>query len=103
MIIRGGENIYLAEVHSFLRHHPAIDELILFGVPDQRLGQELCVAVRLHAGHSLDADRLRHYCQGQIAHYKIPRYVLCYDAFPTTEHQSTKELLVADAIIKLGL
>ncbi|GGE64157.1 fatty-acyl-CoA synthase [Paenalcaligenes hominis] len=103
MIIRGGENIYLAEVHSFLRHHPAIDELILFGVPDQRMGQELCVAVRLQDGHSLDADRLRQYCQGQIAHYKIPRYVLCYTDFPSAEHQSTKELLVADAIIKLGL
>ncbi len=103
MIIRGGENIYLAEVHSFLRQHPAIDDLILFGVPDPRMGQELCVAVRLHSSHSLDTDSLRQFCQGQIAHYKIPRYVLCYTEFPTAEHQSTKDLLIADATIKLGL
>ena len=103
MIIRGGENIYLAEVHSFLRSHPAIAELVLFGVPDTRMGQELCVAVRLHDSHTLDASSLRQYCQGQIAHYKIPRYVLPYTEFPTAENQSTKELLVADAINKLNL
>lgn len=103
MIIRGGENIYLAEVHSFLRQHPAINELVLFGVPDARLGQELCAAVRLHPDQTLDADSLRQYCQGQIAHYKIPRYVLCYTDFPTAENQSTKDLLSADAIIKLSL
>lgn len=103
MIIRGGENIYLAEVHSFLKHHPAIAELILFGVPDPRMGQELCVAVRLHGDQTLDADTLRQYCHGQIAHYKIPRYVLCYDSFPTAENQSPKDLLQADAIKKLNL
>lgn len=103
MIIRGGENIYLAEVHSFLRNHPAIADLVLFGVPDKRMGQELCVAVRLHETQTLDADSLRHYCHGQIAHYKIPRYVLCYDQFPSAENQSTKDLLVADAILKLNL
>ncbi len=104
MIIRGGENIYLAEVHAFVRQHPAIAELILFGVPDPRMGQELCAAIRLHEGHTLDADGLRQYCHGQIAHYKIPRYVLCYDQFPSAgPNQSLKDLLEADAIQKLGL
>ena len=104
MIIRGGENIYLAEVHAFVRQHPAIAELILFGVPDPRMGQELCTAIRLQEGHTLDADGLRQYCHGQIAHYKIPRYVLCYDQFPSAgPNQSLKDLLEADAIQKLGL
>lgn len=104
MIIRGGENIYLAEVHAFVRQHPAIAELVLFGVPDPRMGQELCAAVRLlDNSQSLDADSLRQYCSGQIAHYKIPRYVLCYEQFPVAENQNTKDLLQADAIQKLGL
>lgn len=103
MIIRGGENIYLAEVHAFIRQHPSIAELILFGVPDPRLGQELCAAIRLHDGHSLDTEQLRQYCHGNIAHYKIPRYVLCYDQFPVAENQNTKDLLQTDAITKLSL
>lgn len=103
MIIRGGENIYLAEVHSFIAQHPAIAELVLFGVPDERMGQELCAAVRVHSGQHLDQDTLQQYCKGQIAHYKIPRYVLSYEQFPTAEGQTTKELLANEAIAQLGL
>lgn len=103
MIIRGGENIYLAEVHAFINQHPAIAELILFGIPDPRMGQELCAAVRLHDGHTLDTESLRQYCSGQIAHYKIPRHVLCYEQFPVVENQNIKDLLQADAIKKLNL
>lgn len=103
MIIRGGENIYLAEVHAFINQHPSIAEVVLFGVPDPRMGQELCAAVRLHDGHTLDSDSLRKYCSGQIAHYKIPRHVLCYEQFPVADDHSTKDLLQADAIKKLNL
>lgn len=103
MIIRGGENIYLAEVHAFIHQHPSIAELVLFGVPDQRMGQELCAAVKLHSGHTLDSDSLRQYCSGQIAHYKIPKHVFCYEQFPVANDHNTKDLLQADAIKKLNL
>ncbi|MCK0093765.1 AMP-binding protein [Rhodococcus sp. F64268] len=85
MVIRGGENIYPREIEEFLYTHPDILDAQVVGVPDAKYGEELMVWVRLHEGaDALDADALREFCTGKLAHYKIPRYVHIVDEFPMT-------------------
>jgi fatty-acyl-CoA synthase len=85
MVIRGGENIYPREIEEFLYTHPDILDAQVIGVPDTKYGEELMVWVRLRAGvRDLTADSLREFCTGQLAHYKIPRYVHVVDEFPMT-------------------
>ncbi|WP_282103359.1 AMP-binding protein [Halomonas getboli] len=84
MIIRGGENIYPRELEDFLYTHPAISDVQVIGVPDDRYGEEVMAWVKLADDETLDEDALRAFCQGKIAHYKIPRYVKFVDAFPMT-------------------
>ncbi|HVO04688.1 MAG TPA: AMP-binding protein [Candidatus Cybelea sp.] len=84
MVIRGGENVYPREVEEYLYRHPKIQDVQVFGVPDQKYGEELCAWVRLKAGESLTEAELQAFCQGQIAHQKIPRYVRFVESFPTT-------------------
>jgi fatty-acyl-CoA synthase len=84
MIIRGGENVYPREVEEFLYTHPAVEDVQVIGVPDARYGEELCAWVRLRRGQQLTEDELRAYCAGQIAHFKVPRYVRFTDEFPMT-------------------
>jgi fatty-acyl-CoA synthase len=84
MIIRGGENVYPREVEEFLYRHPKIREVAVVGVPDRRYGEEVCAVIQLHDGVSADAEEIRTFCRGQIAHHKIPRYVRFVDTFPMT-------------------
>ncbi|MDA8052231.1 MAG: AMP-binding protein [Rhodospirillales bacterium] len=84
MVIRGGENIYPREVEEFLYRHPKIEDVQVFGVPDQKFGEELCAWVKVRAGQTMTAEELRAFCEGQVAHYKIPRHVRFVDAFPMT-------------------
>mgnify|MGYP003607876383 CR=1 FL=1 len=85
MVIRGGENIYPREIEEFLYTHPDILDAQVIGVPDHHYGEELMAWIRLRANAStLSADDVRQYCTGQLAHYKIPRYVRVVDEFPMT-------------------
>jgi fatty-acyl-CoA synthase len=85
MVIRGGENIYPREIEEFLYSHPDIVDAQVIGVPDERYGEELMAWIRLRPGApTLDAAALRKFCEGQLAHYKIPRYVHVVDDFPMT-------------------
>ncbi|WP_108446567.1 AMP-binding protein [Halomonas denitrificans] len=84
MIIRGGENIYPREIEDFLYTHPAISDVQVIGVPDEKYGEEVMAWVKLSEGESLDEEGLKAFCKGQIAHYKVPRYVKFVDAFPMT-------------------
>ncbi|SDJ63817.1 AMP-binding protein [Billgrantia gudaonensis] len=84
MIIRGGENIYPREIEDFLYTHPAISDVQVIGVPDEKYGEEVMAWVKLSDGQQLTADELKEFCKGQIAHYKIPRYVKFVDEFPMT-------------------
>jgi fatty-acyl-CoA synthase len=84
MIIRGGENIYPREIEEFLYTHPAVADVQIFGVPDERYGEQVCAWVILRDGAELDEDGIREFCAGQIARYKIPRYVRFVDEFPLT-------------------
>jgi fatty-acyl-CoA synthase len=84
MIIRGGENIYPRELEEFLYGHPAIADVQVFGVPDERYGEQICAWVVLREGAELDEDGLRAFCGGRIARFKIPAYVRFVDEFPLT-------------------
>jgi fatty-acyl-CoA synthase len=84
MIIRGGENIYPREIEEFIYTHPAVADVQVIGVPDAKYGEEICAWVRLRDGHQLELDELTAFCQGKIAHYKVPRYLEIVDEFPMT-------------------
>jgi fatty-acyl-CoA synthase len=84
MIIRGGENIYPAEIEEFLFTHPKVAQVAVFGVPDERYGEEVMAWVQLRAGESATAEELRAYCKGRIAHYKVPRHIWFVQEFPMT-------------------
>ncbi|WP_448678424.1 AMP-binding protein [Delftia acidovorans] len=84
LVIRGGENVYPREVEEFLYRHPAIQDVQVIGVPDQKYGEELCAWAILRDGATLSEDGLRAFCKGQIAHYKIPRYIRFVESFPMT-------------------
>ncbi len=104
MVIRGGENVYPREVEEFLYRHPKIQDVQVIGVPDPRYGEELCAWVRLHDGEAATAEEIRAFCQGQIAHYKIPRYVKFVEAFPMTVTGKIQKFLMRDqTIAELGL
>ena len=75
MVLRGGENVYCAEVESAIFKHDAVGEVSVFGVPDDRLGEEVAAAVYLKDGHSIDADLLRAFLEARIAKHKIPQYL----------------------------
>jgi len=84
MVIRSGENIYPREIEEFLYRHPAIKDVQVIGVPDERYGEELCAWVIRNEGIDVTEEEIKAYCRGQIAHYKIPRYVLFVDGWPMT-------------------
>ncbi|MBV9941461.1 MAG: AMP-binding protein, partial [Solirubrobacterales bacterium] len=84
MVIRGGENVYPREIEEFLYAHPAIADVQVIGVPDERYGEELMAWVVLRPGASLSEEEVKEFCKGQIAHFKIPRYVKFVDSFPMT-------------------
>jgi fatty-acyl-CoA synthase len=84
MIIRGGENVYPREIEEFLHTHPDIADVQVIGVPDERYGEELMAWVIARPGASPTEDAVKQFCRGQIARYKIPRYVKFVDAFPMT-------------------
>ncbi len=104
MVIRGGENIYPREVEEFLYAHPAIKDVQCFGVPDQKFGEELCAAIVLKDGTTATEAEIRAFCDGRIAHYKVPRYVRFVDGFPTTvTGKVQKFVLRAETAAELGL
>jgi fatty-acyl-CoA synthase len=84
MIIRGGENIYPREIEEFLFTNPKVSEVQVFGVPDPKMGEEVCAWIQLRQGETATEEEIREFCQGQISHFKIPRYVRFVDEYPMT-------------------
>jgi fatty-acyl-CoA synthase len=104
MIIRGGENVYPREIEEFLYGHPAIEDVQVIGVPDLRYGEEICAWVKLRPGMALTEDELREYCRGQIAHFKIPRYLRITGDFPMTVTGKIQKFKMREtSISELGL
>ncbi|MBG9946032.1 AMP-binding protein [Brevibacillus formosus] len=84
MIIRGGENIYPREVEEFLYTHPKVLDVQIVGVPDAKYGEQVLACIRVKPNETLSEDEVRDYCEGKIAHYKIPRYIQFVDEYPMT-------------------
>jgi fatty-acyl-CoA synthase len=104
MVIRGGENVYPREVEEFLFRHPKIAAVQVVGVPDQKYGEELCAWVQLKPGVSANAEEVQSFCKGQIAHYKIPRYIKFVEVFPMTVTGKVQKFIMREAMMKeLGL
>jgi fatty-acyl-CoA synthase len=104
MVIRGGENVYPREIEEFLYRHPKIQDVQVIGVPDPRYGEELCAWVRLRDGETATPEEIRAFCQGQIAHYKVPRHVKFVDGFPMTVTGKIQKFLMRQQMIEeLGL
>jgi fatty-acyl-CoA synthase len=104
MVIRGGENVYPREIEEFLYRHPKIADVQIVGVPDTKYGEELCAWVKLRPGETANAEEIRSFCQGQIAHYKIPRYIRFVDAFPMTVTGKVQKFMMrAETKRELGL
>ena len=101
MVIRGGENVYPREVEEFLYGHPAIDDVQVIGVPDERYGEELMAWVRLKPNASLTIDELRGFCEGKLAHYKIPRYLHLTDEFPMTVTGKIRKIEMRERAVEI--
>ena len=105
MVIRGGENIYPREIEEFLYTHPDILDAQVIGVPDEKYGEELCAWIRMKEGaEPLDADAVRAFATGKLAHYKIPRYVTIVDEFPMTVTGKVRKVEMREkTVADLGL
>jgi fatty-acyl-CoA synthase len=99
MVIRGGENVYPREIEEFLYRHPAVRDVQVIGVPDPKYGEELAAWIVLKPDAALTEDEVRAFCKGQIAHYKIPRYVRFVDGFPTTVTGKVQKFAMREAMI----
>lgn len=104
MVIRGGENVYPREIEEFLYRHPKVQDVQVVGVPDQKFGEELCAWIIAKPGQALAEDDIRAFCKGQIAHYKVPRYIKFVDAFPMTVTGKIQKFKIREAMKEeLGL
>jgi fatty-acyl-CoA synthase len=98
MVIRGGENVYPREIEEFLFRHPKIQEVQVFGVADDKYGEELCAWIKLREGEAMTAEDVREFCRGQIAHQKVPRYVEFVDSFPMTVTGKAQKCLMRKSV-----
>lgn len=104
MVIRGGENVYPREVEEFLFQHPKIEAVQVVGLPDPKYGEELCAWIKLRSGELMTEQEVRDFCQGQIAHYKIPHYICFVSEFPMTVTGKIQKFIIRQQMIeKLGL
>ncbi len=102
LVIRGGENVYPREVEEFLYTHPDVVDAQVIGVPDTRYGEELMAWVRLRDGaEPLTAAALREFCEGRLAHFKIPRYVHVVDEFPMTVTGKVRKVQMREEAVAL--
>jgi fatty-acyl-CoA synthase len=104
MVIRGGENVYPREVEEFLYRHPKIKEVQVFGIPDDKYGEELCAWIVLKPGQITTEQEIKAFCAGQIAHYKVPRYIRFRTELPMTVTGKPQKFLMRETMVEeLGL
>jgi fatty-acyl-CoA synthase len=104
MIIRGGENIYPAEIEAFLMRHPDIAEAQVVGLPDSFMGEEVAAVIRLKPGSVTNDEGVRRYCHDGISRHKVPKYISVVTAFPLTASGKVKKFELKKQLIKeLGL
>ena len=100
MLIRGGENVYPREIEEFLFRHPKVQAVQVFGVPDQKYGEEICAWIVLKPGQSATEDEIRAFCRDQIAHYKIPRYIRFVSEMPMTITGKVQKFVMREHMTK---
>ena len=100
IIIRGGENVYPREVEEFLYTHPEIQEVQVFGVPDQKFGEIVCAWVQLKKGAALTEDDVKAYCRDQITHFKVPTHVRFVGEFPMTVTGKIQKFKMREVMIR---
>jgi fatty-acyl-CoA synthase len=100
MVIRGGENLYPREIEEFLYTHDDIESVEVFGVPDEKYGEELCAWIKLHDGKTLTEQAVRDYCDGRISHQKVPRYIRFVDEFPMTVTGKVQKFQMRETMIE---
>ena len=104
MVIRGGENIYPREIEEFLYTHPAVQDISVVGVPDPKYIEELAAWIRLKPGQSASEAEIREFCQANLSHYKVPKYIRFVDEFPQTVTGKIQKFKIREAMIReLGL
>jgi fatty-acyl-CoA synthase len=104
MAIRGGENVYPVEIENVLYQHPAVADVQVFGVPDERFGEELCAWIRVKQGAVMSEEQVSSFCRDRVAHFKIPRYVRFVEEFPTTVTGKAQTFVMRERMIEeLGL
>ena len=104
MVIRGGENIYPREIEEYLYLHPKVQDVQVVGLPDKKYGEELCAWIIVKPGQALTEGEIRDFCKGQIAHYKVPRYIQFVTEFPMTVTGKIQKFKIRDAMkVQLGL
>ncbi|MGG4446094.1 AMP-binding protein [Brevibacillus porteri] len=101
MIIRGGENIYPREVEEFLYTHPKVLDVQIVGVPDAKYGEQVLACIRVKPHETLTEDEVRDYCEGKIAHYKIPRYIQFVDEYPMTASGKIQKFKLREQALEL--
>ena len=104
LVIRGGENIYPREIEEYLYRHPKVQDVQVVGVPDKKFVEELCAWVITKPGQTMTEDDIRSFCSGQIAHYKVPRYIQFVTEFPMTVTGKVQKFKIREAMkVQLGL
>ncbi|MGJ7522821.1 AMP-binding protein [Variovorax sp. LT1P1] len=104
LVIRGGENIYPREIEEFLYRHPKVQDVQVVGLPDKKYGEELCAWVIVKPGQTATQEEIRDFCKGQIAHYKVPKYIQFVTEFPMTVTGKIQKFKIRDAMkTQLGL
>ncbi len=101
MIIRGGENIYPREIEEYLIRHPKISDAQVFGIPDEKFGEEVCAWVIAKLGQTIESAELRDFLKGQIAHFKVPRHIRVVDEIPMTITGKPQKFVMRDKMLEL--
>ena len=100
MIIRGGENIYPREIEDFLSRHDKISEVQVFGIPDDKYGEEVCAWIVKSPNTEITPENVTSYCEGQIAHYKIPKHIRIVTELPMTITGKPQKFVMREVMIK---
>ena len=104
MIVRGGENVYPAEIEGYLYQHPSVQEVQVFGIPDQTFGEEVCAWIVLKDGVATSEEDIIAFCKHEIAHYKIPHYIQFHKELPMTITGKPQKFKMAESMIRqLGI
>ena len=99
MIIRGGENVYPREIEEFLYTHAKIQDVQVFGVPDKKLGEEVCAWIKLREGESLSSEEVKEFCKNRISHFKVPRQIRFVQDFPMTVTGKIQKFVMRDHML----